>query len=80
MKKVIMEYIVDEYIIATRNYGKFSSAHEGFAVIKEEVDELWEAVRLKQSNPERDEKMRKEAIQVAAMACRFLHDIHGEQM
>jgi len=51
---------------------KFNSSHEGWAVIREEVDELWEAV--KGNDPA---GMKSEAIQVAAMALRFLYDISG---
>lgn len=47
---------------------------EGFAVLLEEVDELWEEVRGHDS-PERTERMRHEAIQVGAMAVRFLTDL-----
>ncbi len=55
----------------------FASAHEGFAILKEEVDELWEDVRMNQlSDPEyRNRCMRKEAIQVAAMAIRFVVEV-----
>lgn len=48
-----------------------ATAHDAWAILHEEADELWEAVRLKQG-PMRDAQMRKEAIQVAAMAVRFL--------
>lgn len=59
---------------ATSKFGPFNSAHEGFAVLKEEVDELWDEVKAKQGA--RDvAKMRKEAIQVAAMAMRFVLDV-----
>lgn len=52
--------------------GCFNSAHEGFAVLKEEVDELWDEVRTR----DRDmQAMREEAIQVAAMALRFIEDV-----
>jgi glutamyl-tRNA reductase len=51
-----------------------NSAHEGWAVIWEELDELWDEVRAKQGA--RDvAKMRKEAVQVAAMAMRFVLDV-----
>ena len=50
------------------------SAHEGFAVLAEEVDELWDEVKRK-AGPERDEALRKEAVQVAAMALRFLVEV-----
>lgn len=50
-------------------------AHHSFAILKEEVDELWEAVRMKQTDPERHDQLRKEAIQVAAASMRFILDI-----
>jgi glycyl-tRNA synthetase beta subunit len=56
----------------------FNSAHEGYAVLAEEVDELWEHVKVNQKR--RDiVAMRKEAIQVAAMAIRFVLDVCNEQ-
>ena len=55
----------------------FHSAHEGWAVIKEEMDELWEIVRFRQDAPARNKLLREEAIQVAAMALRFLIDMDG---
>ena len=48
------------------------SPHEGYAVLLEEVDELWDEVRKR--HPDRA-AMRKEAIQIAAMALRFAHDV-----
>ncbi len=59
---------------ATKKYEQFQSAHEGYAILLEEVDELWDAVKLKQKSSERINELRKEAIQVAAMALRFLTD------
>jgi hypothetical protein len=62
---------------ATSRYAPFNSAHEGYAVLLEEVDELWDEV--KKSPKKRDmAKMREEAIQVAAMALRFLVDVFPE--
>jgi len=71
----ISKAIMDEYYIAERKFAKFNSAHEGFAILKEEVDELWDNVKLNQKNPLRDEKMLKEAIQIGAMALRFIKDV-----
>jgi len=63
---------------ATDHYPPFNSAHEGFSILKEEVDELWDEVRVKQGK--RDvAKMRHEAMQVAAMAIRFMMDIAREE-
>ena len=50
----------------------FSSNHEGFAVLKEEVDELWDEVKRKHPS---NEQLREEAIQIGAMALRFLNEL-----
>ena len=51
---------------AEAKFPPFNSAHEGWAVLQEEVDEMWDAIK------ENDvEHARKEAVQVAAMAVRF---------
>ena len=66
-----------EYESATLNNGPFASPHEGYAVIKEELDELWDEIKKKAI--ERDtEKMRREALQVAAMGLRFAIDCCGK--
>lgn len=62
-----------ELTIVTARWGKFLSAHEGYAVILEEMDELWETVKRNQKNACPNE-MRDEAKQVAAMAIRFMID------
>ena len=62
--------IKDEYDSAKLKFDRFNSAHEGYAVILEELDELWDAIKGNVSK----EIMRKEAIQVGAMALRFLND------
>lgn len=63
-----------EYFNATRRYPPMNSPHEGFAILKEEVDELWEEVKQKPGR--RDyEALRKECIQVGAMAIRFYTDV-----
>ena len=54
---------------ATSKFGKFNSGHEGYAVIQEELDELWVDVK---SNNLPHAKV--EATQVAAMAVRFILD------
>lgn len=64
--------IIEELERATEKFGRFKSAHEGYAVLLEEVDELWQEV--KSNNRDGQEE---EAIQVAAMALRYLHDLCG---
>lgn len=55
-----------------------NSAHEAYAILLEEVDELWDHVRTNQKR--RDvEAMYKEAIQVAAMAIRFAAEVANEE-
>jgi NTP pyrophosphatase (non-canonical NTP hydrolase) len=61
---------MSECIRAKRKFPDFHSGHEGYAVILEELDELWDAVRQDDI-----EHARKEAIQVAAMALRFAVDL-----
>ena len=60
-----------EYRRAKKLFPGFHSPHEGYAVIKEELDELWDEVK----NGEDKTKMKNEAIQVGAMALRFIIDI-----
>ena len=66
--------IYDEFDRASSQFPPFNSAHEGFSVLKEEVDELWAEVKTKQGSRDLT-NMRKEAVQVAAMALRFIVDI-----
>jgi hypothetical protein len=65
--------VVEELARASEKFGSFNSAHEGFAILKEEVDELW--TEVKKNNPNHISRMRSEAIQVGAMALRFVRDV-----
>ncbi len=67
----IVDEVVAELERATALHGPMSSPHEGYAVLQEEVNELWEEVK---ANIRDDDTMRAEAIQVAAMAIRFILD------
>ncbi len=57
---------------ATTYHSGMNSAHEGYAVILEEMDELWDEIK---KNPHNPKLMRKEAIHVATMAIRFVMDV-----
>lgn len=74
----IIRAAIHELSQATSNWPPFNSAHEGFAVLKEEVDELWQHVKTNQTK--RDlVAMQKEAIQCAAMALRFAIEVTTEE-
>lgn len=49
----------------------FHSTHEGYGVLKEEVDELWDVI--KSDGPKN--RLRSESIQVAAMAIRIIQEL-----
>ncbi len=66
--------VQDEVSRATIKYPPFNSAHEGYAVLLEEVDELWIEVKRKQSERDQDALI-DEAMHVAAMAVRFAVEI-----
>lgn len=68
----VAQAVIEEYDRATAKFEQFNSAHEGYAVILEELNELWDEVRRRNANPV---LMRMEAIQVAAMAIRFVVDV-----
>lgn len=74
IEDILARDIIDECKRARSLYPAFHTAHEGFAVLLEEVDELWEAVRLKQSHPDRTKKILEESNQIAAMAMRIRID------
>lgn len=63
--------IRDEVLRAARKFPEFNSPHEGYAVLLEEVDELWDEVK---ANKGRSFDAHVEAIQVGAMAVRYMLD------
>ena len=59
---------------ARKKFAPMHSAHEGYAVIAEEFEELWEIVKQKQTA--RDYvALRKETVQLGAMVLAFLIEI-----
>ena len=57
----------------------FHNQHEGYAVILEEVDELWQEIKKNQHNYDLPAQ-RKEAIQAAAMLVRFVVELIDEKL
>lgn len=72
------EQIAQEAMLARLRFDPFNSSHEGYAVIAEELDELWDDVKANDI-----EHSIKEAVQVGAMALRYIADMRmklkGEQ-
>jgi len=76
-KEFIISLIIAEMNKATENFTKYNSYTEFFYVLLEERDELWDIVKtncIKYSGGEiiRKENMRSEAIQIGAVALRYL--------
>lgn len=73
MNKLLNE-IQTEYERSNSKYPAFHSTHEGYAVIAEEVDELWDLVR-QNKGVQGNDQFRKECIQIAAMAVKFVKSL-----
>ena len=71
MDKLIKE-ILTELDSAESKFPSYHSAHEGYAVILEELDELWDEIKKRKQDVK---KMKSEAVQVASTAIRFIKDI-----
>jgi hypothetical protein len=66
--------IHDEAESARAKFAPFNSAHEGYAVIAEELDELWDDIKANRKGPDIAE-----AIQVGAMALRYIADMTAKR-
>ena len=69
-----IDKVREEFHRAVTMHDPFHTAHEGYAVILEELDELKAEIWKRKSLRDNDQ-MIKEAIQVAAMALRFIVDV-----
>jgi len=75
MKAMIASLLIDELERANRLHGiNFTSPHEGYAVLLEELDEFWDEVKKK--HPSKD-RMHEEAIQVGAMVMKFIMSMNS---
>ncbi len=68
----LLALIDQELERAVGRFDRFHSPHEGWAVIREELDELWEHVR---GNTGRDHAAMVECLQIATMALRYVYDL-----
>ena len=73
MKKTsAIKAINDEFNSAVQKFPEpFKSSHEAYAVLLEEVEELWHEIK-NNKHPGSNVRQRDEAIQVGAMALKFL--------
>lgn len=62
---------------AEMSHKPMNSLHEAYAVILEELDELWGLCRLK-CEERKSEDIREELLQIAAMAWRTARDLNLE--
>jgi len=72
--KTFPERVREELETARENYEPFNSHHEGWAILQEEVEELWEEVKKKPSKRD-PQKILSECVQVSAMAQRMAEDM-----
>jgi len=63
--------IIQEYIQARTKHRKIASFHEGYAILKEEVDEMWDAIKQNKDPV----VIKNEARQVAAMALAIIVEL-----
>jgi len=69
-----LKHIEEEYLRASDLYPNLHSNHEAYAVIKEEVDELWDAIK-DSKDTKGNNQIRHELIQVGAMVVRYLNNL-----
>ena len=55
-------------------WAPMANLHEGYAILLEEVDEFWDHVKTNEKRRD-NPAIRKELIQIAAMALRAIHDV-----
>jgi hypothetical protein len=60
---------------AREKHAPIHSLHEGYAVLLEEVDDLWERVKMQNTNHEGDAPTYRELVQIGAMAQRIAEDV-----
>ena len=68
----VLREVAEEWERACASHLPMNGPHEGKAVIEEELDELWALVKADRG---RSERARWEAVQIAAMACRYVLDV-----
>ena len=75
-REEVMQMIKTELMITDSQKPKFHSNHEGYGVIKEEFDELWDEIKGSKTFDKANRLMVDEAVQVAAMAIKFIENLY----
>ena len=70
--------MIAEYNLALMHNLPLNNTYEGWAVLKQKLDELWEEVKLGETGPSRD-VLRKEAAELGAATMRFIVDLTAEE-
>jgi hypothetical protein len=68
--------IEEELVSSDRHGSTFHSLHEAYAVLLEEVEEVWDIAKQKRRLRSKGE-LRKELIQIAAMAIKALQSMEN---
>jgi hypothetical protein len=64
--------LCEEIVRSVKMHGNFQSRHEAYAVLLEELDELWDEIKSARQGTDCAE-----ALQVAAMALRYFVEFGG---
>ena len=64
--------IYDELTKAQEDWPPMNTVHEGYALILEELDELWDEIKMGKGTTR---EAASEAVQTAAMSLRYLVDL-----
>jgi hypothetical protein len=73
--------VVKEHMRARTIHAPMHSLHEGYAILKEEVDEFWDLVKMNRTKMSDEaleahyQKLKEELIQISAMAQRLIVDV-----
>ena len=76
MQKVL-DLVKEECFRADSLHGPLKFPHQAYGLMLEELDELWDEIKKKRENRNFND-MQREAIQLAALAVRFIHDLCKE--
>jgi hypothetical protein len=75
---IVAACVIEEVERAQAKFPPYNSAHEGHSVIQEEFEELWDEIKNNKAEGAALRQMQ-EAIQVAATAIRYVHDLMSDE-